>query len=81
MREKLRDKTRDDLAHALSSLGVRAELAERGRVQEKVNNSWFNRSLGVIDLPEGPIRWINILKKDRSKDSPPRWWIKPLRSR
>ena len=50
MKEKLRDKTRDDLAHALNSLGV-------------------------IDLPEGPIRWINILKRDRSKNSPPKWWI------
>ena len=75
MREKLRDKTRDDLAHALNSLGVRAEMAERGRVEEKINNSWINRSLGVIDLPEGPIRWINILKRDRSKNSPPKWWI------
>ena len=75
MREKLRDKTRDDLAHALNSLGVRAEMAERGRIEEKVNNSWFNRSLGVLDLPEGPIKWINILKKDRGKDSPPKWWI------
>ena len=23
----------------------------------------------------GPIKWINILKKDGGKDSPPRWWI------
>ncbi len=75
MREKLRDKTRDDLASALNSLGVRTEMAERGRVEEKVNNSWYKRSLGVIDLPEGPIRWINIVKKDGGKDSPPRWWI------
>ena len=75
MREKLRDKTRDDLTHALNPLGLRAEMAERGRIEEKANNSWFNRSLGIIDLPEGPIKWINILKKDGGKDSPPRWWI------
>ena len=75
MREKLRDKTRDDLASALNSLGVRTEMGERGRVEEKVNNSWYKRSLGVIDLPEGPIRWINIVKKDGGKDSPPRRWI------
>ena len=75
MREKLRDKTRDDLARALNSLGVRAEMAERGRMEEKVNNSWFTRSLGVINLPEGPIKWINVVKKDGGKDSPPRWWI------
>ena len=70
MKEKLRDKTRDELAGALNSLGVRAEMAERGRIEEKVNNAWYNRSLGVIDLPEGPIKWINILKKDRGEGQP-----------
>ena len=50
-------------------------MAERGRVEEGINNSWINRSLGVIDLTEGPIRWINILKRDGSKNSPPKWWI------
>ena len=29
----------------------------------------------VIDLPEGPVRWINVIKKDPSKESPPMWWI------
>lgn len=75
MKEKLRDKTRDNLAHALNSLGVRAEMAERGREEEKVHNAWWNRSLGVIDLSEGPIRWINVIKKDQSKESPPMWWV------
>ena len=75
MKEKLRDKTRDNLTHALNSLGVEAEMAERGRTEEKVHNAWWNRSLGVIDLPEGPVKWINIIKKDQSKDSPPMWWI------
>lgn len=26
--------------------GVQAEMAERGRAEEKVHNSWFQRSLG-----------------------------------
>jgi hypothetical protein len=75
MVESLRDKTRDELAYNLNSLGVKAETAERGRPEDKIDNSWWQRSLGVIDIPEGLVRWINILKKDRSKDSPPRWWI------
>ena len=75
MKEKLRDKTRDNLTNALHSLDVKAEMAERKRAEEKVHNAWWNRSLGVIDLPEGPVRWINITKKDQSKDSPPMWWI------
>ena len=75
MKEKLRDKTRDNLTNALNSLGVKAEMAERERAEEKVHNGWWNRSLGVIDLPEGPVRWINVIKKDQSKESPPMWWI------
>ena len=75
MKERFRDKTRDDLANALNLIGVKAEMADRERAEEKVENSWYQRSLGVIDIAEGPISWINILKKDPSKDSPPRWWI------
>ena len=75
MKELLRDKSRDDLAYALNSLGVKAEMVERGRAEEKIENSWYQRSLGVIDILEGSIWWINILKKDRQKHSPPRWWV------
>ena len=75
MREKLRDKTRDELTVALNSLGVEAAMAERGRAEEAIHNSWWQRSLGVIDLPEGPVRWIHVVKKDGGRDGPPRWWI------
>ena len=75
MKERLRDKYRDDLAYALNSAGVKAEMAQRGRAEEKTENSWYQRSLGVIDISGGPVKWINILKKDGSKNSPPRWWV------
>ena len=75
MRERVRDKSRDDLTYVLNSLGVEAEMAVRGRREEKIENSWYQRSLGVIDIAEGPIKWINILKKDRNKNSGPRWWV------
>ena len=63
------------MAENLNSLGIRAQLAERGRAEEKIENSWYQRSLGIIDISEGPVRWINILKKDASKNSPPLWWV------
>ena len=75
MKEQFRDKSRDHLADVLNSLGVKAEMAERGRAEEKVENSWYQRTLGVIDILEGSIRWINILKKDGSQHSPARWWV------
>ena len=75
MKEIFRDESRDELARNLDSLGIRADLAERGRPEEKVEKSWYQRSLGIIDIPEGLVTRINILKKDASKNSPPLWWI------
>ena len=73
MKEKFRDKTRDDLAYALNLLGVRAELAERERDEERIQSSW-RRSLGVIDILGEPVEWINVTKRDGSQHSPPQWW-------
>ena len=75
MKEIFRDKTRDGLTHVLNSIGIKAEIAERDRAEEKVEDSWHQRSLGVIDIPEGAIRWINVLKQDGGKNNPPKWWI------
>ena len=74
MKERFRDKTRDELTLALNELGVTATMAERGRPEEKILDTWMNRSQGIIDLPAGPIRWINCLKQDGSQYSPPQWW-------
>ncbi len=73
MKERFRDKTRDNLAYGLNLLGVHAELAERGRPEENIQKPAWMRSLGVIDLHEGPIRWINIVKRDGSQYSAPEW--------
>ena len=75
MKEHFRDKSRDELAYTLNSVVVKAEMAERGRVEEKVENSWHQRSLGIIDISEGQTRWINILKKDGDHRSHPQWWV------
>ena len=78
MKEKLRDKTRDKLVHSLNALGVGATMAERGRPEERIRKSWGKRSLGVIDIPQGPIRCINIVRQDGSQYSPPQWWLVAL---
>jgi len=75
MREKLRDKTRDEFADHLNSIGVSSVLAERDRPEESVGNRKFLRSLGVIDIDGATIYWANVVRKDPSKDSPARWWI------
>ena len=74
MKERLRDKTRDELTLALNALSIHAAMAERGRPEEKIQDTWMNRSQGIIDVLEGPIRWINCLKHDGSQYIPPQWW-------
>jgi len=75
MLEKIRDKTRDDLYQNLINLGIDCELSKRGIRADKLQNPWHRKSLGVIKINSNyPIDFINIIKKDRSKDSPPRWW-------
>ncbi len=74
MKERFRDKTRDELTLALNELGIDATMAERGRPEEDIQDTWMNRSQGIIDLAAGPIRWLNCLKQDGSQYSPPQWW-------
>ena len=68
MREKIRDKTRDEFAKQLDQIGVTAIISDRERPEERVGNRTLRRSLGIIDIPneDGPIKWINIpaLRKD-----------------
>lgn len=76
LRKRFRDRTRDNLTTHLTSLGIPASIAERNRPEERVSRLWiFRRSLGLIDISVGPIKSINVLKRDRSKDAPPRWWF------
>jgi len=74
MKERLRDKTRDELTLALNELGIAATMAERGRPEEKFQDDFWNRSQGIIDVPTGSVRWVNCLKQDGSQYSPPQWW-------
>lgn len=70
-----RDKSRDDFHKHLLTLGINASLSERGALEEKLLNPWNRRSLGIIKInSDSLISYINIIKRDRSKDAPPRWW-------
>ena len=63
VREAFRDKMRDDFCAGLQQrLGIDAALAPRGRPEEAVKRASRSRSLGLIDIPEGQIRWVNVLE-------------------
>jgi hypothetical protein len=57
VREIFRNKTRDNVCVGLQKLGIDAHMVRRGRIEEKIGEGG---SLGIIHIPEGPIRWVNI---------------------
>jgi len=59
-KECFRDKTRDNICAGLHKLGIDAQMVTRGRVEESICGSG---SLGIIYIPEGPIRWVNVRKE------------------
>jgi hypothetical protein len=73
--DKFRDKTRDALVHDLAALGIKAKMGERGREEERIRSGFkllLQRSLGVIDIEDGPVKWINVVRlKSRDKNAPP----------
>lgn len=58
LREKMRDKTRDELCAYLCTMGLDARMAERRRPEEHI---WkLAKSLGLIAISDSPIRWVNV---------------------
>jgi hypothetical protein len=56
----VRDKTRDRMYSDLLKLGIGARIVYRGRAEEDIRGEG---SLGILYIPEGPIRWINIRRE------------------
>ena len=60
VRETFRDHARDNICVGLQTLGIDAQMAPRGRAEEEF--ACPGGSLGIIDIREGPIRWVNVRK-------------------
>ena len=71
LKEKIRDTARDDVCASLCAIGVDARIIERGRPVEKVGKSWRGRSLGLIEVQDSPIRWVNLVDKPPLSLTPP----------
>ena len=75
IKELFRDKSRDNFYKNLLDISIDCTLAKRGINEEKLFNPWHRRSLGIININDNnPIKYINIIKQDRGKNNPPRWW-------
>ncbi len=77
VRDTFRSKARDNICAGLQSLGVDAQMAERGRAEEDIEcGVSYSRSLGLIDIPEGPIRWVNVVKRSGQAPGGMTYYIK-----
>lgn len=70
LKERLRDKTRDKLCADLRAIGFDTLIAERGLPEESVGQDLKGKSLGLIEIRDSPIRWINVLKLKGSGGGP-----------
>ena len=70
----LRDESREALTHNLNFLRIDARMAERGRAEERIQKPLGRLSLGIIDILEGAVRWINIVKQEGNPYAFIRWW-------
>jgi len=64
LKDFLRDQTRDSVCEILQGMGINAQMAERGQPEENIELLPIYKSLGVINISEGPIRWLFKLKED-----------------
>ncbi|MQG19523.1 MAG: hypothetical protein FI687_07110 [SAR202 cluster bacterium] len=74
-REKIRDKSRDELTKSLTGIGIDAEMSTRGLKEEKIGKSWLRSSLGIINIQDQSVKWINVVKQNGSQHSPPKWFF------
>ena len=51
---------REEVCAALQALGIQAQVSERGRLEEEIDTGFTTKSSDVIDIVEGPIRWVNF---------------------
>lgn len=69
IKEKLRDKTRDDLSKNLNLLNIKTNLAERGKLEEDIGKPTLSKGLGIININDTPIKWINIRRRPRGRNN------------
>lgn len=63
IKDLFRDDTRDRVCKTLQNMGISAQMSERGRSEEEVGLRPYFKSLGLIDIKEGPVNWINVIRK------------------
>jgi hypothetical protein len=63
----LRDKTRYRLCTHLRTLGLNVQVSERGLPEEGISGGLIGTSIGLLEVQDSPIRWINMLEHPASR--------------
>tara|TARA_Y100000814_G_scaffold200279_1_gene147501 strand:- start:720 stop:1616 length:897 start_codon:yes stop_codon:yes gene_type:complete len=66
------------LAEIITSWGNKANHIEiwdqyKYEVEKTLETSWVTKSIGFVEIIDGPIKWANITYRSGSKNSPPQW--------
>ncbi len=63
VRRRMSRRMRGNLCASLNSLGLNAQMAEQGKPEEHIGEDWMGKSQGLIEIQDGPIRRVNVLKE------------------
>jgi len=63
----LRDRTRYRLCTHLGTLGLNVQISERGLPEEGISGGLIGTSIGLIEVQDSPIQWINMLEHPASR--------------
>ncbi|UCB43909.1 MAG: hypothetical protein JSV77_04490 [Dehalococcoidales bacterium] len=64
---RFKDKTRHRLCTHLRTIGLNVQVSERGLHEEGISGGLIGTSLGLLEVHESPIQWINMLEHPASR--------------
>lgn len=73
LKEKMRDKTVDNLCNHLRSIALDAQMVERGRLEEQFHTNWpksfvflrtYEKSMGLIEIRNSPINFVSVIQRE-----------------
>ncbi len=68
--DKLRGGLRYTLCQGLRDAGIETRVADRGLKEETISGGLMGNSLGVLEIRESPVRWVNVIEHPGSRFAP-----------
>jgi hypothetical protein len=68
--DKLKGGLRYTLCQGLRDADIQARVVERGRKEETIAGGLLGNSLGVLEIRDTPVRWVNIIEHPGSRFAP-----------